>query len=119
MKKIDASTIITTFTFILFVLCLSVPAGADDLEDKISTYTEDPISADSNMGDFGVNTTFKKMDAKSKAKVRERTADKDQKKQTKSSTNMNSVELGAGSVIKGDVIIIDQSKGDKTQISGK
>jgi len=30
--------------------------------------------------------------------------------------NMNSVVMGAGSNVKGDIYIIDQSKGDKTQV---
>lgn len=103
------------------------PASADDLDDKISTYTDDSVAADHNLGGEGINIKYKKLDAKSRAKVRENaskkkgdgSSDKSGKKNKQGSGNMNSVVMGAGSNIKGDIIIIDESKGNKTQIVDK
>lgn len=109
------------------MLCLAIPSIADDLEDKIGKYTDDDIQADHTMDEGTPNVKFIKMNAKSKAKVRQKAAGKnktDQSKNGKTSSkskdaNMNSVVLGAGSNIKGDIIIIDESKGDKVNIGGK
>lgn len=113
------------------VLCLTIPSIADDLEDKIGQYTDDDIQADHTMGEGTPNVKFIKQNAKSKAKVRQKAAQRnhqanteasDKKKHqtnTEASGNMNSVVLGPGGSVKGDIIIIDESKGSKTQVVDK
>ena len=124
MRRIYPCAII--FILILFIVfSLSTPSIAGDLDDKIGKYTDDDIQSDHEMGEFNPNIKFKKMDAKSKAKVRQKKGDqsKDNSSSSKSgsgktdaSGNMNSVVLGPGGSVKGDIIIIDESKGSKTQI---
>lgn len=97
---------------------------AGDLDDKIGKYTDDDIQSDHEMGEISPNIKFKKLDAKSKAKVRQKKGDqgKDSSSSSKSgsaSGNMNSVVLGPGGSVKGDIIIIDESRGPKTQIVDK
>jgi hypothetical protein len=55
------------------------------------------------------------MNAKSKAAMLK--GNKDKQGQNSGNANMNSVVLGAGSKVKGDIYIIDQSKGPKTNIA--
>mgnify|MGYP001600801060 CR=1 FL=1 len=117
--------------WILFVLIcsliLSFPMAsvADDLDDKIGTYTDGSIQSDDAMGDGSLNIKYLKMNAKSNAKVRQKADEKNGNKskvktgKTDASGNMNSVVMGAGTNIKGDIIIIDESKGPKTQIVDK
>jgi len=92
-------------------------ALASDLDDGISKYTDDGITKYDDLGNADRNIKFTVLDAKSRANVRAKSGQSgtgtvgDQK-----SGNMNSVILGPGGTIRGDVIIIDQSKGDKTQV---
>lgn len=101
--------IYTTIILIIFVLAgaffnLQQAAYANDLEDKISSYTDDPISADHNLGE-NVNVKQKKLAAKAKAKkIGGETNKKD------GDTNVNSVVLGAGTNVKGDIIILPPDK---------
>jgi hypothetical protein len=102
---------------LLSVLALSI-AGvgtvlAGDLDDGISKYNEDGINKWEEMGKPEKNTKFIIMKSKSAAgksggAITGQTG----------GTNMNSVVMGAGSNVKGDVIIIDQSSGPKTQVTG-
>jgi len=120
----------------LLVLICSITLGfpilscADDLDDNIGTYTDGSIQADNTMGEPAPNIKFIKMNAKSKTKIRQKAEEKKAKenadektsgksKKTDGSANMNSVVMGAGSNVKGDIIIIDESKGSKTQIVDK
>jgi len=117
------------FILALFsLLAVSTPSIANDLDDKIGKYTDDDIQSEHQMGEFNPNVTFKKMDAKSKAKVREKANTRNNPDGSTSSSsssskskdaNMNSVVLGPGSNVRGDIIIIDESKGDKFNIGGK
>ena len=118
----------TIFTLILFIVfSLSTPSIAGDLDDKIGKYTDDDIQSDHEMGEFNPNIKFKKLDAKSKAKVRQKKGDQGKDSSSSSNSgsgktasgNMNSVVLGPGGSVKGDIIIIDESKGSKTQIVDK
>ncbi|MBI3398865.1 MAG: hypothetical protein HY026_06510 [Deltaproteobacteria bacterium] len=126
MRRVYLCTIIFIFT-IFIALSLSTPSIAGDLDDKIGKYTDDDIQSDHEMGEFSPNIKFKKMDAKSKVKVRQKKSDQsnDSSSSSKSggktdaSGNMNSVVLGPGGSVKGDIIIIDESKGPKTQIVDK
>lgn len=119
----------TIFILVSFIMVsLYTPTIADDLDDKIGKYTDDDIQSDNTMGEFSPNIKFKKLDAKSKAKVRQKKKDKSKDSsssinsgsgKTDSSGNMNSVVLGPGGSVKGDIIIIDESRGSKTQIVDK
>ena len=97
---------------------LNVGIGlGNDLDDGISTYKEDSISSYDNLGNPEKNVNFLKMDAKSRAKVRARGQGSESACGTEDqagSGNMNSVVMGAGGTVKGDIYIIDESKGDKT-----
>lgn len=114
---------ITTLLMVILVAPLLITGAAhagSDLDDGISKYTDDSISKDDTLGNPEKNINFIKMDAKSKAKVRARKGDGFEDSESVSSYPglgaMNSVILGAGGTIKGDIIIIDESKGDKTQV---
>lgn len=115
------ATVVILILFIAFPF--STPSIAGDLDDKIGKYTDDDIQSDHEMGEFNPNIKFKKMDAKSKAKVRQKNQNKDGSSsgsgKSNASGNMNSVVLGPGGNVKGDIIIIDESKGPKTQIVDK
>ncbi len=110
-----------TRLFLLPSVCLAVfsffptssPAG--DLDDGISKYTDESIAKDDELGNPDKNIKFIIMNAKSKAAMGEKKGD-DATKGATGSGNMNSVVLGVGSNIRGDIIIIDENKGDKTQV---
>jgi hypothetical protein len=91
------------------------PAGSGDLDDGISKFTDDGISKYDDMGKADKNIKFIVLNAKSKAAMLK--GDKDKTGQNSGNANMNSVVLGAGSNIRGDIYIIDQSKGPKTNIA--
>ena len=84
------------------------PGG--DLDDGISRYTEDSINSYDDLGKPEKNVGFIKLNAKSRAKV----SAKDGGGAQTGSGNMNSVVMGPGGTVKGDIYIIDESKGDKT-----
>ncbi|MDD3325018.1 MAG: hypothetical protein PHN38_07885 [Sulfurospirillaceae bacterium] len=98
--------------FLAFVLSATF-CVAGDLDDGIGKFDADPISADDQVFQGQKNISYIKMKSKSSAGVSGKSGG------TSSGGNsMNSVILGAGTNVKGDIIIIDQSKGDKT-IVGK
>ncbi len=104
-------------TFILFVAGGGV-ALCGDQEDGIAT--DDHITSYDDLGDSNQNINFIKLNAKSSAKQREKSVKKgtktDEGPGKNGSGSMNSVLMGPGSNVKGDIIIIDESKGDKTQV---
>jgi hypothetical protein len=91
---------------------------ASDLDDGISV--DDNISSYDTMGKTDQNIKFIKMNAKSQAKRRQQSVEKGivsgESGTGKGGGAMNSVVMGAGSNVRGDIIIIDESKGDKTQV---
>ena len=101
---------------IIPLLAVSITFG-DDLDDGISKYTDDGINKWDELGKSDKNIDFLKLNAKSKAMVRARSGVKNGDNSSGTGTNMNSVVMGAGSNVYGDIIIIDESKGDKFQIS--
>ncbi|MBU0480506.1 MAG: hypothetical protein KKG47_05340 [Proteobacteria bacterium] len=109
---------------LLLFSCFGV-AMADDLDDGISKSTDDGIASYDDMGKGDKNIKFIIMNSKSQAAVAQHSAQRGASSSSSSSSsgsgdnNMNSVVMGAGSTIHGDVIIIDESKGDKIQTSGK
>lgn len=101
-------------------ICFIATGGGDmargsDLDDGISKFTDEGIEKDDEMGKSDLNIKFIVMNAKSKAMVKK--GDKDKVGSNDGSANMNSVVLGAGSNVRGDIYIIDQSKGPKTNVS--
>ena len=120
MKK---NSTIFFIVLIFFFLVFVNTSFSGDLDDGMSKYTDDGISSYDNLGDVDKNIKFIKLDAKSKAEVRTRAAqsgsDSGGSMNSSSSANMNSVVLGAGGTIKGDIIIIDESRGNKTQVVDK
>jgi hypothetical protein len=110
MKAIRGVILMSFFSFIAINM-----AQASDLDDGISKFTDDGIEKDDEMGKPDINIKFIVMNAKAKAMTKK--GDKDKVGDDSGGANMNSVVLGAGSKVKGDIYIIDQSKGPKTNIS--
>ncbi|MDY0269487.1 hypothetical protein [Trichloromonas sp.] len=106
-------------TLFLFVGLLLVGTGvalADDLDDGISKFTDDGVDKYDELGEKDRNISFIVQDAKSRANVRAQAGQEQGMAGTTGGGNMNSVILGPGGNVRGDIIIIDQSKGDKTQV---
>lgn len=101
-----------------FTICLlSGLSLAGDLDDGISKYTDDGISKYDNLGQPDKNIKYIITRAKAKAAMGEKKGSSSADGTSDTSTgNMNSVVMGPGGNIRGDIIIIDQSKGDKTQV---
>jgi hypothetical protein len=100
----------------LFISGWTVALGSD-LDDGISKYTDDGISKYDDLGKADRNINFTVLDAKSRAQVRANAGEAEGGGTSdKKSANMNSVIMGPGGTVRGDIIIIDQSKGDKTQV---
>jgi len=110
MNAIRVVFLMSFFSFIAISM-----AQASDLDDGISKFTDDGIEKDDEMGKPDINIKFIVMNAKAKAMTKK--GDKDKVGSDSGGSNMNSVILGAGSKVKGDIYIIDQSKGPKTNIS--
>jgi len=88
-----------------------------DLDDGIPA--DDNINSYDNLGNPEQNIKFIKLNAKSNAKRRQKLVEKglvEDGGSGKGGGAMNSVVMGPGSNVKGDIIIIDESKGDKTQV---
>jgi hypothetical protein len=85
---------------------------ADDFDDGISKATDDAVSADDELGKASKNIKFIIEKAKSQSKVAEKGAGKSNTKtgKTTGDSNQNSVVMGAGSNVRGDIIIIDQGR---------
>ena len=91
-------------------------AFAGDLDDDISTFTDESISKDDELGKADKNIKFIVLNAKSKAASAKDTSAVIGGSDS-GDANLNSVLLGAGSNVHGDIIIIDQSKGDKVNVA--
>ncbi|NTV14926.1 MAG: hypothetical protein HGA96_13500 [Desulfobulbaceae bacterium] len=85
---------------------------ADDFDDGISKSTDDAIAADDELGKAGKNIKFIVETAKSQAKIAEKSSGKSNSKtgKTTGDNNQNSVVMGAGSNVHGDIYIIDDGK---------
>lgn len=99
---------------ITLLLLASVCYG-NDLDDGIPI--DDQPMSNSDHVNRDVNITFIKMRAKSQAKVNAGEVSGGDAVVSKDPTgSINSVISGPGSTFKGDIIIIDQSKGNKTVV---
>lgn len=108
-----------TRTIVIFIILASVMSAGvclagGDLDDGISSYTEDGINQYDNLGETDPNIKYIILKAKTKASMQNE--DGSGSDGQTDSANINSVVLGAGGTVHGDIIIIDQSKGDKTQV---
>lgn len=114
MKKRRFLTVIIAISVVLAGKCVT----ASDLDDGISQPLEDSIARDDELGQKDRNVTFIKLKAKSDADVRSKseTTTSDAQGTTSGVGNMNSVVLGPGGSVRGDIIIIDQSRGNKSQV---
>jgi hypothetical protein len=83
---------------------------AGDLDDGISKFTDGSISSYDELGKADKNIKFIIMNSKSRAKVAEKGGGSTTSGKTTGDNNRNSVVMGAGSKILGDVIIIDESQ---------
>ena len=109
--------IIKITSLLLFISLIAMSSGyCGDLDDGISKFTDDKISKWDDLGKKDINVNFIKLNARSQADVRSKRGKNVDTGAGSGGANMNSVVLGAGGVIRGDVIIIDDSRGDKTQI---
>jgi hypothetical protein len=93
-------------------------AVASDLDDGISQPMEDSISADDELGQRDRNINFIKLKAKSDAAVSSKSGINGEGSAQGSTTgtgNMNSVVLGPGGSVR-NIYIIDESRGNKTQV---
>jgi len=107
----------------VFLVSAAMPCTvfSNDLDDGISNYTDDSVKKWDQLGKKDRNVTFIKMNARSKAMVMKKSGEglvgSNASGSGSGAANMNSVVMGAGSTIKGDIIIIDDSKGDKTLVA--
>ena len=111
MVRIAKLLLVMVLLFSLTGVCL-----AGDLDDGISKATDDSISGWDSLGKGDKNVKFIILKAKSKADMAKKKGGSAAGTGSKSA-NMNSVIMGPGSNIRGDIIIIDQSKGDKTNLA--
>ncbi len=104
--------------FLVVGLLLGGAGGAlaDDLDDGIDKFTDDSVDKYDELGEKDRNISFIVQDAKSRANVRALAGQEQGMAGTSGGGNMNSVIMGPGGKVRGDIIIIDQSKGDKTQV---
>lgn len=99
MKYIWMIVILALSTFL--VLSWGNFAYAGDLDDGISKYSDESISADDNMGKKDTNINFIVLDALAEAKKAQKRGDKNANFNDGSGdSNENSVVVGAGSDVK-------------------
>ncbi len=98
-------------------ILVSASGLCNDLDDGISSYKEDSVKKYDELGKKDWNVIYIKMNAKSKAMVSKKSGKEIVMTGKDKNSSMNSVVMGPGSTVKGDIIIIDDSKGDKTVIS--
>ena len=103
------SPVIRVVFFLLAVFSAIAPCRADDLNDGIEA--DDSVGQYSDLNTPSKNFSYLAQRARSKAAAG--TSDVIQPKDGA----LNSVILEAGAKINGDIIIIDQSKGNKTIIN--
>lgn len=104
-------------------LALMVPpvvwAGvSSDLKDGMGDYKDDPVSKDDELGDPSPNVNFIILNAKAKAEGKSKAIVEGTMGGGGGGSmgNINSAVVGPGSTIRGDIIIIDESRGDKFNV---
>ncbi len=106
--------IVTSILFIAVNSCFAL-----DIDDSISA--DDDIDEYHEMGKMQKNISYVVLNAISKAYTSASDDDVivDDTYGTSKNLSVNSVIVGAGSNVRGDIIIIDQSQGDKAAIATK
>lgn len=114
-KQLRTKLLAACLVTVLFSATVTLAGDLDDgmpIDDNINSYD--------SMGKTDQNINFIKLKARSQAKQRQRLVEKGvisgDSGSGKGGGAMNSVVMGAGSNVRGDIIIIDESKGDKTQV---
>jgi hypothetical protein len=107
--------ILTTILSAVMAITGAATVLATDLNDGISSYTDNPIAAADQLGSPDVNVDFIVLRAKSRV-YSTNLQDGSVTPAMAPEANINSVVLEPGSSIRGDIIIIDQSTGDKSQV---
>lgn len=102
--------------FLLLSLFSGGTSSASDLDDGISKHLDDSVAKDDELGQRDRNVSFIRGNAKSQADVRARSGSEQGLSGQTGTGNMNSVVLGPGGSVRGDIIIIDESRGPKTQV---
>ncbi len=115
-------------SLLFFSLLISVQpcfAWGSDFDDGIAKYKDDPITEYDELGKKDRNISYIKARARSKARVQTKAATRQNRElltkgdgsAVSNGTGINSVLIGPGGTVHGDIIIIDESHGDKTSIS--
>jgi len=104
-------------TIAVCVISLYQPSSlyASDLDDGISKYTDDRITKYDDLGKNAPNRAYITVKAKAKAHKKGSRSFMSGKGGNKGVGNVN---IGAGTVIKGDIIVVQTIK-DATVVSGK
>ncbi len=89
-------------------------ARADDLDDGIPI--DDSINKYDQIGDH-VETNFSYLSLRARSEAETRSGDTDTIVRKSDNSLLNSVVLKPGATVQGDIIIIDQSRGDKTIVT--
>ncbi len=114
--------------FSLLILIQPFSVWGSDFDDGIAEYKDDPIAEYDELGKKDRNISYIKAETKSRARVKTRAATRRNRdllakgddpgdSATSHGTGINSVLIGPGGTVQGDIIIIDESHGDKTSIS--
>ncbi len=89
-------------------------ARADDLDDGIPI--DDSIEKYDQIGDH-VDTNFSYLSLRARSEAAVRSSDAGTIVRESDNSLLNSVVLKPGATVQGDIIIIDQSRGDKTIVT--
>ena len=118
LRTLSSLSVIVVFGFSSFV-------SANDLDDGISRYNDDPIGKADQLGSSDINFNFIEMQAKAEVGAALYTSESIGSASGLVSSSLsglgdyngsiNSVTLYPGSAVYGDIIIVDTSTGDKTQ----
>ncbi len=111
----------TRMWFVLGMACSLLLAGGgvvaclgDDLDDGIPI--DDSIDRYDQIGDH-VETNFSYLSLRARSEAEARIDDTNTIVRESDNSLLNSVVLKPGATVQGDIIIIDQSRGDKTIVT--
>ena len=111
VKTLHTKTIISGLTIILSLSLVIIACYGNDLDDGIPM-DDQPMSGFDNVN-RDTNITYIKMRAKAKAEQAQNSATEAVVSNGQFGS-INSAISGPGSTVNGDIIIIDESKGNKT-----
>ena len=116
MKRADTRLILSLAVSGMLLLCSATwsPVMGDDLDDGIPI--DDSIDKYDQIGDH-VDTNFSYLSLRARSEAAARVDDTDTIVRKSDDSLLNSVILKPGATVQGDIIIIDQSRGDKTIVA--